>query len=433
MLNSIWAQTASMPHFPAQNEDIHTDVLIIGGGMAGLLTAHALQKADIPYLLIEADEICHGVTRNTTAKISAQHGLIYDTLLRQFDEDTARLYYQANADALHAYRTLAEDIPCDFENRDSYVYSIHFPDKLDREMAALQKLRIPAELVRTPELPFSTAGAVRFSQQAQFHPLKFAAELSKPLNIREHTRALAFEKNTVITNGGVIRAKRIIVATHFPILNKHGSYFLKLYQERSYVLALENGPALHGMYRDEAEDGLSFRNFGNYLLLGGGSHRTGKPTSGWIPLENTATQYYPQGKPAYHWATQDCMSLDKLPYIGQYSRNTPNIYVATGFNKWGMTGSMAAARILSDLLQGKDAPYGNIFSPSRSILRKQLWVNGFSSAVNLLTPGKPRCPHLGFALKWNPQEHSWDCPCHGSRFDKDGKLLDNPATGDLPR
>ena len=431
MLNSIWAENCSIPGFPPLETDTKTDVLIIGGGMAGLLTAHKLHTAGIHCLLIEADRICGGVTRNTTAKITSQHGLVYNSLIRQFDGDTARLYWQANEAAIEDYRKLSQKIDCDFENTNSYVYSVHRPDKLEQEMAALQQLKIPGEFTATAYLPFPTAGAIRFRHQAQFHPLKFAAGICRDLDIREQTKVLAFEGNTVITDRGIIQADKIIITTHFPMLNKHGSYFLKLHQQRSYALALKNAPKLDGMYRDEAEDGLSLRSFGDYLLFGGGSHRTGKPSAGWAPLESAAQTYYPEARPAYYWATQDCMSLDKMPYIGQYSKQTLDLYTATGFNKWGMTGSMVAATVLCALMQGKPDPYHGIFSPSRSILRKQLLFNGFSSAVNLLTPTTPRCPHMGCALKWNRQEHSWDCPCHGSRFSKDGTLLDNPATGDL--
>ena len=121
------------------------------------------------------------------------------------------------------------------------------------------------------------------------------------------------------------------------------------------------------------------------------------------------------------------MSLDEIPYIGNYSKNTPDLYVATGFNKWGMTSAMVSAMILSDMIPGKKNDYAEVFNPSRSILKPQLFINGFESAINLLTPTTRRCPHLGCALKWNKAEHSWDCPCHGSRFSEDGKVLDNPA------
>ena len=133
------------------------------------------------------------------------------------------------------------------------------------------------------------------------------------------------------------------------------------------------------------------------------------------------------------WAAQDCMSLDGIPYIGLYSPRTPGLYVATGFNKWGMTSSMVAAMVLKDLVLGKETPWAEVFAPNRTMLHPQLGVNAWDSAVNLLTPTTPRCPHMGCALKWNPREHTWDCPCHGSRFTKEGKLLENPATGDIKK
>ena len=182
---------------------------------------------------------------------------------------------------------------------------------------------------------------------------------------------------------------------------------------------------------DEAQAGLSFRNYENLLLIGGDAHRTGKQGGSWQELRAFARQHYPQAEEQYCWATQDCMSLDGVPYIGPYSASTKDLYVAAGFNKWGMTTSMVSAIILSDLVQGKENPYQEVFSPSRSILHPQLAVNGFEAVVNLLTPTAKRCPHLGCALKWNPMEHTWDCSCYGSRFTENGKLIDNPATGDL--
>ena len=416
-----------MPEFPRLDHDLKTDVLIIGGGLAGLLCAHRMARAGIDHALIEADRICHGVSRNTTAKITSQHGLIYGKLIRAFGTETARRYWEANESAIREYRTLARTVPCDLEMKDNNIYARDSAKALEEELAALERLGIPAQFRQKLPLPFPTAGAIRFSEQAQFHPLKFAAGIAKGLNIYEKTPARAFEGNGVVTDQGKITASKIIVATHFPILNKHGSYFLKLYQQRSYVLALENAAQVDGMYLDAAENGLSFRNHGDLLLVGGGGHRTGKRGGGWAELRGC----YPKAREVCRWATQDCMTLDGVPYIGQYSKRTPDLYVATGFNKWGMTSSMAAAMILSDLVQGRENQYASIFSPSRTVLRPQLFVNGLEAAVNLLTPTKPRCPHMGCALKWNPREHSWDCPCHGSRFAADGSLQDNPAAGDL--
>ena len=167
------------------------------------------------------------------------------------------------------------------------------------------------------------------------------------------------------------------------------------------------------------------------LLIGGGGHRTGKPGKNWSEIRNFAKTYYPSSKEEYAWAAQDCITLDDIPYIGNYSAKTPNLYVATGFNKWGMTGAMSAAMLLTDKILGKNKLAFNVFSPSRSILKPRLISNAFEAAANLITPSSKRCPHLGCALKWNPAEHSWDCPCHGSRFTKDGKVLDNPANGDM--
>ena len=429
-MNSIWTATADMPSFAPLDGDLNTDTLILGGGMAGLLCAHYLDRAGVDYALVEAGRLCGGVTGNTTAKLTFQHGLLYGKLLRTVGPERARLYLEANRAALGRFRELCRDIDCDFQERDAYVYAGGDCRELDRELEALSRLGFPAELVRTPELPMPTAGALKFPKQAQFHPLKFAAAIARDLRIFEDTKVLELGRGTAVTNRGTIRAKRMIVATHFPLLNKHGAYFLKLYQHRSYVLALENAGSLPGMYVDQKETGLSFRNSGELLLLGGGGHRTGKPGGGWRELEDFAQRHYPQTRIAARWATQDCMTLDGVPYVGQYSRRTEGLYVATGFNKWGMTSSMAAAELLADLLLGRANPYEELFCPSRSVLRPQLAANAWQSALGLLTPTAPRCPHMGCALKYNAQEHSWDCPCHGSRFGEDGELLDNPATDD---
>lgn len=431
MINSVWADSTSIPRFPSLDHDAKTDVLIIGGGLAGILCAYQLAQAGIDYMLIEADKICGGVTRNTTAKITSQHGLIYDKLIRQFGTESARMYFDANEAALAQYRQLCQKIPCNFEEKAAYVYSTGPTIRLERELAALERLHIKGEYASKLPIPVPITGAVRFQNQAQFHPLEFIGGIVPGLNLYEQTAARAFHGSTVLTDHGKIQASRIIVATHFPFNNKHGSYFLKMYQDRSYVLALERAQDVNGMYRNEAETGLSFRNYNDLLLLGGGSHRTGKKSSGWAELESFAKTHYPDSGENARWATQDCMTLDGIPYIGQYSKRTPELYVATGFNKWGMTSSMVASMILCDLVQGKGNPWSTLFSPSRTILRPQLLVNAFEAVVHLLTPTKRRCPHMGCALKWNPQEHTWDCPCHGSRFSKDGKLLDNPATGDL--
>ena len=431
MMDSIWNADVQMPCFPRLDADAHTDVLIIGGGFAGLSCAWNLTRAGVDCMLIEQNRLMGGVSGRTTAKLTAQHGLIYGKLLKKYGSEKAKLYWQANRDGVTALKELAQIADCDLEMQSSYLYAKDSTEKLETEMAACEQLGIPVQWENTLQLPFPVAGALRFSDQAQFHPLKLAAYMAKSLPIYENTKALSFIGNRVQTPNGTITARRIIVATHFPMLNKHGAYFLKLYQQRSYVIALENAQQPEGMYLDCAENGLSVRSAGGWLLLGGGGHRTGKQGLNWKLPETAAERYYPYAQIVARWATQDCMSLDGMPYIGRYSRATPDLYVATGFQKWGMSTSMAAASILTDMIQGKENPYDSLFSPQRSILHKQLLTNGLEAAVNLLRPTKPRCPHLGCALHWNREERSWDCACHGSRFDQNGNVLNNPATDDM--
>ena len=428
---SIWSETAWLPAFPALRNNLHTQVLIIGGGMAGLLCAHRLHNAGIDYALCEANTIATGITKNTTAKITAQHGLIYHKLIQNFSRDVAEKYLQANLAAISQYRRLCRNIDCNFTDQSAFVYTMDNPKLLKEEQSAMEQLNFPAVLHQTADLPFPIAGALEFPKQAQFHPLKFIASIAKDLRVYEHTPIRELAPHTAKTDHSTITADKIIIATHFPVLNKHGFYFLKLYQHRSYCLALENTQTVHGMYVDDSKTGLSLRSHDGLLILGGGSHRTGKQGGGWEELEIFAQKYFPGSKIRNRWATQDCMSLDAIPYIGQYAPSTPDLFVATGFNKWGMTSSMVAANLLTDLVQKKSNPYADVFSPSRSILHPQLAVNALEAVGNLVSWGKKRCPHMGCALKWNPQERTWDCPCHGSRFEENGQLIDNPTTNDL--
>ena len=428
-MESIW-QNTELPHFPPLWGDIHTDVLIIGGGMAGLCCAHTLQQAGVSCVVAEGGRLAGGTTGNTTAKITAQHGLCYDKLLRRFGTEGAQTYLQANLSAISEYASLAEEIDCDFTRADHTVYARSGMQLLETELAALEKLGYSAVFREKLPLPFPTAGGICFPDQAQFHPLKFLAGLTADLTIYENTPVLQLEPHLAITEKGKIHFSRAIVATHFPLLNKHGLYFLKLYQQRSYAVSLEGLPPLDGMYLEE--NGLSLRQSGSALILGGGGHRTGKRGGGYPALEAAVQRYFPDGTITNRWAAQDCMTLDGLPYVGQYSKHTPWLYVATGFQKWGMTNSMVAAQLLTALVLDKPHPCKDLLSPRRPILRPQLAVNGWESAVNLLAPGLHRCTHMGCRLNWNPQEHSWDCPCHGSRFSRSGQVLNNPAVKPLP-
>lgn len=430
-MNSVWSEITDLPQFPKFNGKENTDVLIIGGGLAGILCAYFLNQSGIDYILVESRNICSGITKNTTAKITAQHGLIYSNMIKSIGNEGAKMYLDANLYALKQYQSICKSFDCDYEEKPSYVYSLDKRQKIQDEVLALQKIGYQAEFTNTIELPFDIAGAVIFPKQAQFNPLKFAAFIAKDLNIYENSHVREMTEHKAILNNGIITAKKIIVATHFPFINKHGSYFIKQYQHRSYVIALENASNINGMYVDEAEKGMSFRSYENLLLIGGGDHRTGKKGGNWKELEEFTKKHYPKSQVKFKWATQDCMTLDNIAYIGQYSKNTPDFYVSSGFNKWGITSSMVSAMILSDLVAGKENPYAEVFSPSRSIIKPQLFINIFEAVKNFVIPSVKRCPHLGCVLKWNDTEHSWDCPCHGSRFDANGIVLDNPSNGNL--
>ncbi|MDG6890437.1 Gamma-glutamylputrescine oxidoreductase [Clostridium perfringens] len=476
-MKSVWSESCKFRKREALNKDIKTDVLVIGAGIAGILTAYMLKQKGIEVVLIDAAEIASGNTKNTTAKITSQHDLIYSKLITEFGEEKARQYAKANELAIKKYKEIIEDkrIECDFEEKPAYVYSLNEVDVLKEEVEAAKNLGIDAEFVQEVNLPFKIKGAVKFNNQAQFNPLKFLKGISNELVIYENTRALEIKENLVVTSGGNITANNIVVATHYPIMNAPGYYFMKMHQERSYVLALENTSEIDGMYIDLNKEGYSFRTYNNLLLLGGISHRTGENEEGgsYDELRKVAKKLYPKAKEKYYWSAQDCMTIDGIPYIGRYSSETPNIYVATGFNKWGMTSSMVSAMIISDMILEKENDFSEIFSPRRfdlslsinniandlietakNFIAQKVSIpsseiehiknghggiieyNGEKVGVYKNKEGKEffvstKCTHLGCQLSWNADELTWDCPCHGSRFDYKGRLIGSPATKDL--
>ncbi len=476
-MQSIWNKSAGLPEREALRCAITADVAVIGGGMAGLLTATLLQRKGLQVVVLERSRIGCGVTQGTTAKITSQHGLIYTKLIAEQGRKKARQYADANQTAVQRFVELIaqQGIDCALESLPAYVYSTGGTEAIQEEIGAARELGIPAEFATGLELPFPTTGAICFPNQAQFHPLKFLAGLAQGLTIYENTPVLRVEEGVVHTPGGSVTAHSVVVATHYPFLNTKGYFFIKMHQERSYLLALESAPRLNGMYVDQAEQGYTLRSYENYLLFGGFSHRTGENSRGGMyeRLRQAAREYFPGAREVCHWSAQDCVTPDSIPYIGRYSPTSQRLYVATGFQKWGMSGSMVAAMLLTDSISGGHSPWAEVFDPARLGLaggaKKLLDEAGHAisnySAQKLQLPKTvldklpaghggvveheghkvgayktpegevylvpTKCPHLGCQLSWNPDELSWDCPCHGSRFDYTGRLLDNPATGDI--
>lgn len=577
---SLWQnQSPPVASRPALKGERRTETAVIGGGMAGVLTAWLLKEAGKKVILLEAAELASGQTGKTTAKITSQHGLIYDRLLTGAGgRPLAQAYASANQEAIGAYQKIieAKGIDCGFQRLPAYLYTREKPEVLRAEAAAAAELGLAAAFTLETELPFPVAGALRFEDQACFQPLDFLRALAGELEIYEHTPVLRVETAEEIAEdagvladaaegaaglaadsfvdsreeaaagkgrlsrlsapGGTVLAESVVFATHYPFINMPGYFFPRLSQERSYALALEGTPALSGMYYGIDPDGYSFRPAGNYLLFGGGSHRTGENQEGgrYAGLAAAASEIFPGSRAAFAWSAQDCVTPDGVPYAGRYSADRPGWYVATGFNKWGMTGSMVAAQLVSDLILGRENPWAAAFSPQASgrlLLAqagKTLLSDGLKAAAALgrrfLPAGRrvselaelargqaiiidlpdeeereeegrletvppqegprgsgppeysapergtlgagareskravapaqsaaaqepplrgklgvyrdragqlhgvvPVCPHMGCQLTFNPDEESWDCPCHGSRFTYTGQLIDNPA------
>lgn len=440
-MNSIWTMTTDIKEREPLKKNLSVNTVVIGAGIAGVLTAYFLNQMGIEAVVLEGAHLFSGQTKNTTAKITLQHGMIYHKLIDKVGEQQAKLYVEANRSAIGQYRKIIEEqnIDCQFRNCSAYLYTMKDEEALHKEKEAAKSLGICAEYTDKTELPFQVKGALCYYDQAVFHPLLFLQKMAEGLTVYENTRVLSVEEHEVIMKDYRIKAKNIVFATHYPFINVPGFYFLRMHQERSYVLALQNTKQMDHIYYGIDEEGLSFRKSGDILLLGGGSHRTGENKGGgkYRDLRLAAEKMFPMSREVARWSAQDCMPVDDIPYIGRYSAEYPYWYVATGFRKWGMSSSMVAAMVIRDLIAEGKSRFEEVFTPQRLNLQAsagKLAEEGIESAKGLgkgLFTATPRCPHMGCALEWNPDELSWDCPCHGSRFDSNGKLIDNPAQEDL--
>lgn len=449
-MESLWSKTTRLPDFEASPEDMRVQNLVIGGGIAGILIAYLLQEKGQKVVVLEADKIAFGQTKNTTAKITSQHGLIYHKMVQNTGRERALGYAAANEAAIKKYEEIItkEGISCDFEKVPSFLYTTDpakIP-KLRQEEKTAKDLGLKAEYVdgnKMTELPFPISGAVRLDEQAQFHPLEFIQAIAAKLTIYENTNVLEVDDYIVTTDKGMVVADNIIFATHYPFPIVPGFYFLRQHQSRSYVLALEGKGVpqkLSGMYDGIDKNSISFRSADGMLLFGGSSHRTGKKNApGFCALRKRAKEIYPEADETACWAAQDCMPHDHIPFIGRFSRLKEHWYIATGFQKWGMTTAMVSAMIISDMITGKENRYAWVFSPQRLLIKAGIKDFGIDVCESILGLTKGvfakkvrKCPHMGCALTWNADEGTWDCPCHGSRFEEKGTLIDNPAQKKLP-
>jgi glycine/D-amino acid oxidase-like deaminating enzyme/nitrite reductase/ring-hydroxylating ferredoxin subunit len=482
-VTSLWLDTAPSqarrePPLPRE-----ADVVVLGAGIAGLTTAYLLAEAGRSVVVLEAGEIAAGVSGHTTAKLTAQHELIYHRLAARFGPASAASYGAAQLAALDWVVRTAEKhgIECDLERVDSYVYTTDQVDELRTEAEVAAQAGLPASFVEDVDLPVDATGAVRFHDQAQFHPRKWLLGLAAELEslggrIIEGVRATGLQEGTpsiVRTTRGAVRARDVVVATHYPVFDR-GVFFARLEPTRDLVVAGPSSRKVTGTYLDAVTHHSVRSAPGGVLVVGGEHYRVGDHVDVAARHERLAewarTRFGVEVR--YRWSAHDLSTVDGVPYVGRYHPRAAHLWVATGFGQWGMTGGTAAGLLLRDLVQGEPDELASLFDPNRVSLPGLVSFNAtvakhfagdhvralLASGLSGLPPGRAtvtrqgasmvaayrddagelhavsaRCTHLGCLVQFNNAERTWDCPCHGSRFALDGQVVQGPAVHPLRR
>lgn len=419
-MNSLWlSQDLDNKKFENLNKDILTDVCIIGAGIFGLTCGYYLSKSGLKITVVDKSDIARKTTGHTTAKITSQHGLIYTYLVSTYGEQFAKDYLFANQKAIENIKKIidTENIKCNFENQSNFVYTTDKSEvnKIKKEVDCVNAIGFPANFVTKVGLPFEIAGAIQFKNQAQFNPIKYVNGLSDCIiknggEIYTNSTVYDVQKDgdsfSTLTVGGTIQSKYVILASHYPFINFPGMYFFKMYQSSSYVIGVDTKKTLfNGMYITASDPVYSFRtayyNGKKILLLGGLGHKTGTAVTyeqSYQALENYAKQLYPNCEILFRWDTRDCITLDKIPYVGLFSNSMDNFYVGTGFNKWGMTSSNVAANIICDMILGKHNRYAYVFDSTRvnPIKNRTEVKNMLTESVNSLAIKKFKDSNVDF-------------------------------------
>lgn len=489
--SSLWIETTPPTAYPSLERRLTVDVAVVGGGITGLTAAMFLKHSGLSVALLEGNRVSLGTTGNTTAKVTTLHGLTYDALISKHGPDAAGIYAEANQVALEFIVRLVEDrsIACDFRRAAAYTYaeSDEHLEKIEAEVEATRRLGFTPRFVRDIPLPFPVAGAIRFDDQALFHPRKYALALAELVDgegshVFERTRATDIEETDagvdVITEHGRVEASHVIVATLLPFHDPAG-LFAKTHPSRSYaVSARVDGPSVDGMFLSVDSPTRSVRPHhapdGTYLVIGGEEHKTGQEEdtdARYAAIEAWARERLGVTSIVHRWSAQDFVPADGIPYVGPLGEES-RVLVATGFKKWGMTNGTAAALMLSEHVLGRPNRWLPVFDPMRlkplasagSALKENVNVaqRFFGDrlpggpSLDALRPGEgavldhdgdkvaayhdaelglrvmsARCTHMGCIVAFNPAERSFDCPCHGSRFDTEGQVIEGPATAPL--
>jgi glycine/D-amino acid oxidase-like deaminating enzyme len=446
VLRSLWFEGRDRAPRPALDRDIGVDVAVVGAGIVGVTTAFLLEREGLKVAVLEARHLCAGATGYTTAKLSSLHGLTYAKLANTLGREHARTYGEANEAGIARVFEIADElgIDCDLRRKPNYTYAedLSGVDEVRQEAELARELGLPASYTAELDLPFSVAGAVRFEDQAEFHPVRYVDAIAAALRgpVHEHTMVTGIGSGRVNTaRGPRVRADHVVVASHLSFLDR-GLYFARCHPERSYVVAgrMKEPPA--GMYLSTESPAHSIRAHGDWLLVGGESHKTGQADAAerFERLSRWAGERLGL-EPELRWATQDQMPADGVPYVGRHDPLSSNVWVATGFKKWGLAMGSAAAEVLTAQITGRDHAWAALFDPQRvraraggpTFAKENANVAYHFLADRVLKRGAPRCTHLGCLLDWNAAEETWDCPCHGSRFAATGQVIEGPAVRPL--
>jgi glycine/D-amino acid oxidase-like deaminating enzyme/nitrite reductase/ring-hydroxylating ferredoxin subunit len=493
---SYWVDSTSAPERAVLQGDVHTDAAVVGAGIVGLTAARILTQAGKTVAVVEMDRVGRGVTGYTTAKITAGHSLIYQELEERHGEETAGAYAAANREALEQMAHWIEDgsIDCDFERLPNYVYleMSEETSSIEREVEAAGRAGLEVSLVTETDLPYKVAAAVRLDNQAQFHPRKYLLHLAEDIEARggrifERSRVIDVKEANpceVVTSGGRVLSDHVVMATHYPIWDR-GLFFPRVHPKRSYAIAgpLNGLSVPAGMYISIDQPTRSVRTIRDggrdLLMVGGNGHSAGQKydtQNDYSELEHWMAERFGITEVTHRWSTQDGVTVDLIPYAGTARRGTDRVYTATGFGKWGMTNGTASAMVIADAILDRPNEFSSLFDPHRLTLKESAsnfirenakvarhWIGDRikhpqMGAFDDLAPGQAAvscmgleqvagyrddagklhavsatCTHLGCIVTWNEGERSWDCPCHGSRFDHEGRVLHGPAVKDLQR
>ena len=455
MYNSLWLQTAyPRDSYPALDKDVSCDVCIIGGGLSGIANAYFLAKEGKDVILLEKDEILCGATGNSTGKLTAQHDIVYADLIKQFGRENAKIYYEANRQAVLFGRSFAEGD--ELWNADSILFAQtkYGTELLKDEKKAYDDIGIAGELGRNSELPLKTEATLTLRDETQIHPVRFGQHLAKlavkaGARIFENSdvRLMDLKKHLLYTNSkNEIQFNELVLCTHYPIEALRGLQFLKLIVGRSYIVSAPADMPLTGQYISVDKPKRSVRTAyidgKTHFLLSGEGHQAGMEKETHVHYETLSSELrnvYQLDAMKYGWSAQDPQTPDLIPYAGCISTSMPYVHLNTGFRKWGLSNSLVSARIISDQIVGRKNRAASLYAPDRtgfgSFLVQALKNTGLVlkefTGGHISRTDSPVCTHMGCRTRWNEADQTWDCPCHGSRFRKDGSVLEGPATKPL--